>query len=178
MLLGTLARAPSGSRTRTSAMARQYAAATSWALVVFSIVKDQEHWVGIEPTSPRYEGGILPLDDQCLLSVGPVGIEPTSSGLRDRCITLSATVPVSRRGGSRSPGTDARRRSCVSVSIEVRATFSDFSYSRLSVVVLRIELSTTRLSAVSGQPALDYQPPSSREGGTRTHDLVFPKHAG
>ena len=33
-----------------------------------------------------------PLDDQCL-SVGPVGIEPTSSGLRDRCITLSATVP-------------------------------------------------------------------------------------
>ena len=36
--------------------------------------------------------GSLPLDDQCL-SVGPVGIEPTSSGLRDRCITLSATVP-------------------------------------------------------------------------------------
>ena len=34
----------------------------------------------------------LPLDDQCL-SVGPVGIEPTSSGLRDRCITVSATVP-------------------------------------------------------------------------------------
>jgi hypothetical protein len=30
--------------------------------------------------------------DQCL-SVGLVGIEPTSSGLRDRCITLSATVP-------------------------------------------------------------------------------------
>ena len=59
-----------------------------------------------------------PLDDQCLFlcgfwkaegrferpfkpssrrplsaEVGPVGIEPTSSGLRDRCITLSATVP-------------------------------------------------------------------------------------
>ena len=28
-----------------------------------------------------------------LSQVGPVGIEPTSSGLRDRCITLSATVP-------------------------------------------------------------------------------------
>ena len=26
--------------------------------------------------------------------VGPVGIEPTSSGLRNRCITLSATVPL------------------------------------------------------------------------------------
>ena len=25
--------------------------------------------------------------------MGPVGIEPTSSGLRDRCITVSATVP-------------------------------------------------------------------------------------
>jgi hypothetical protein len=34
----------------------------------------------------------LPLDDQCL-SVGPVGIEPTSSGLRNRRITMSATVP-------------------------------------------------------------------------------------
>ena len=28
------------------------------------------------------------------LQVGPVGIEPTSSGLRDRRITLSATVPI------------------------------------------------------------------------------------
>ena len=27
------------------------------------------------------------------LSVGPVGIEPTSAGLRDRCIALSATIP-------------------------------------------------------------------------------------
>ena len=42
----------------------------------------------------RFTGAVSwPLDDQCLLSVGPVGIEPTSSGLRDRCITLSATVP-------------------------------------------------------------------------------------
>ena len=65
------------------------------------IVKDhgcqgiQEHRVGIEPTSPRYDGGIFPLDDQCLLfvSVGPVRIELTSFGLRDRCITLSATIP-------------------------------------------------------------------------------------
>ena len=42
-----------------------------------------------------------PLDDPCL-SVGPVGIEPTSSGLRDRRITVSATVPCSRRGRSRT----------------------------------------------------------------------------
>lgn len=57
----------------------------------------KEHRVGIEPTSPRYDGGIFPLDDQCLLfvSVGPVRIELTSFGLRDRCITLSATIPES-----------------------------------------------------------------------------------
>jgi hypothetical protein len=38
----------------------------------------------------------LPLEDQCLcfVTVGPVGIEPTSAGLRDRCIALSATIPV------------------------------------------------------------------------------------
>ena len=55
----------------------------------------KEHRVGIEPTSPRYDGGIFPLDDQCLLfvSVGPVRIELTSFGLRDRRITLSATIP-------------------------------------------------------------------------------------
>ena len=48
----------------------------------------------------------------------------------------------------------------------------------LSVVALRIELSTTRLSAVSGQPALDYQIPSSRDGRTRTDDSVSPEHVG
>ena len=59
------------------------------------LTASKEHRVGIEPTSPRYDGGILPLDDQCLLkySVGPVRIELTSFGLRDRCITLSATIP-------------------------------------------------------------------------------------
>ncbi len=36
------------------------------------IVKDQnqEHRAGIEPASPRYDGGILPLEDQCLCSSG------------------------------------------------------------------------------------------------------------
>ena len=44
-------------------------------------------------------------------SVGSVGIEPTSTGLRVRCITLSATIPFvfclpSRRGRNRTSGTD------------------------------------------------------------------------
>ena len=46
------------------------------------------------------------------------------------------------------------------------------------MVALRIELSTTRLSAEYGPPALDYRLVFSREAGTRTQDLVFPKHAG
>ena len=38
--------------------------------------------------------------------VGPVGIEPTSAGLRDRCITLSAAVPSqsARRESNPRPG--------------------------------------------------------------------------
>ncbi len=33
--------------------------------------RSKEHQAGIEPTSPRYEGGILPLDDQCLSVAAP-----------------------------------------------------------------------------------------------------------
>ena len=66
------------------------------------IVKDQEHRVRIELTPPLYESGVIPLDHQCLcvlvFAVGPVGIEPTSFGLRDRCITLSATIPFDSIG--------------------------------------------------------------------------------
>jgi hypothetical protein len=55
-----------------------------------------KHRAGIEPAFPRYEGGVLPIDDQCLsrsAKVGSVGLEPTSLGLRDRHIALSATIP-------------------------------------------------------------------------------------
>ena len=43
-----------------------------------SKIKNQEHRAGIEPASPRYDGGILPLEDQCLFrfKVGPQGFEP------------------------------------------------------------------------------------------------------
>ena len=76
-------------------MARRQAAATSWARLHFhQIVKDQEHRAGLEPALPHYGCGVLAAERPVLvLSVGPVGIEPTSSGLRDRCIALSATIP-------------------------------------------------------------------------------------
>src|SRR5262245_59370108 len=53
-------RAPSGNRTRSSAMARQQAAVTSWALVEHNqIVREREHRAGLEPASPHYGCGVL-----------------------------------------------------------------------------------------------------------------------
>ena len=100
-------RAPSGSRTRTSALARRQAAATSWALG-WKPNCQRTQSTGRESNPRRRCTGAesSPLDHQCGCSVGPVGIEPTSSGLRDRCITLSATVPnqSARRELNHRPG--------------------------------------------------------------------------
>ena len=43
-----------------------------------------------------------PLDDQCSVSVGPEGLEPSPGGLRVRCAAASTLIPISRRGGSRT----------------------------------------------------------------------------
>ena len=75
-------KAPSGSRTHTSAMARQQATATSWAqkCITTKLSKinnaeaSKEHRAGIEPASPRYDGGVLPLDHQCLFQNVSSGI--------------------------------------------------------------------------------------------------------
>jgi hypothetical protein len=90
-------------------MARRQAAATSWALGWKPNCQRPKSTGWESNPRPRVTRAVSsPLDDQCL-SVGPVGIEPTSSGLRDRCITLSATVPCSRRGGSRTLGLELIR---------------------------------------------------------------------
>ncbi|VTT97267.1 unnamed protein product [Gemmataceae bacterium] len=49
-----LGRAPSGSRTHTSAMARRQAAATSWARS-----RPTEHPAGLAPATPPWEGGMF-----------------------------------------------------------------------------------------------------------------------
>ena len=60
---------------------------------------------GLEPSSPHYESGVFAARSPVLVfQVGPVGIEPTSSGLRDRCITLSATVPSKSARRESNPG--------------------------------------------------------------------------
>ena len=63
-------------------------------LVGSRIVKDHQSTRRDSNPRRRITGAVSsPLDDQCVCSVGLVGIEPTSSGLRVRCITLSATIP-------------------------------------------------------------------------------------
>ena len=151
-----------------------------------------------------------------------MGIEPTSSGLRDRCITLSATVPHQSARWELNPRPASYKDAALTV--ELRASESRAGGTRthtcrikspvccqlhhnpihgwayafvaswqhrvllscllLSVVALRIELSTTRLSAVSGQPALDYRAgrvPRSRtaRGGAakQSTPLLLPKQA-
>ena len=65
-------------------------------LVGNQVVKDRESTGRDSNPRRRITKAVSsPLDHRCLLlSVGLVGIEPTSSGLRDRCIALSATIPV------------------------------------------------------------------------------------
>ena len=74
--------------------------------------------------------------------------------------------------------TTPKCRPGVCVSIVSGPCFS----SSFPVVALRVELSATRLSAVSGQPALDYHcanvVSSSRDGRTRTCDPRAPKARG
>ena len=90
-------RAPSGSRTRTSAMARQQATATSWALGWKPNCQrpkyDQSTGRDSNPRR-RITGAVsLPLDDQCVGSVGPAGLEPAPAWLRARDAAANTLVP-------------------------------------------------------------------------------------
>jgi hypothetical protein len=115
-------------------MAKQQATATSWALrVLIELPKSQEHREGLEPSSPRDQrfasvpGAVSsPLDDQCLLSVGPEGLEPSPGGLRVRCAAASTLVPCCTRVGAegvepraptRSVGRDPYRRPALAVEL-------------------------------------------------------------
>ena len=148
--------------------------------------------------------------------VGLVGIEPTSSGLRDRCITLSATIPIqsarwesdprpasykdaalttelrasaSRAGGNRTHTCRIKSPVCCLLHYDPvlgRAyPFQSACVGHRSVPVVRScsgspESRTQRDLVISQVWTTGPRLPesSSREGGTRTHDLVFPKHAG
>ena len=106
-------------------------------------------------------------------------MNPRPATYKDAALTAELRASASRAGGNRthtvrikSPPCcllhhDPQRRSGVCVSIDVAATSRAPAFL-FPVVVLRIELSTTRVSAVSGPPALDYRfqpgtPESNRE---------------
>ncbi len=96
--------------------------------------------------------------------MGPKGLEPSPTGLKVRC---AAVTPRPRNVG--------RAYAFKPCLLHGRSS------SRL-VVALRVELSTTRLSAASGQPALDYHLPTSLslQSGRQDSNLRFraPKARG
>jgi hypothetical protein len=92
----------------------------------------REHQEGLEPSSPHYGCGILAAGRPVLfILVGPVGIEPTSSGLRDRCIALSATVPLQSARKESNPRPDPYKRPALTV--ELRAASSGAGGTRTRI---------------------------------------------
>lgn len=64
------------------------------AIECAELSKSQEHRAGVEPALPRYECGVLATGRPVrVVQVGPVGVEPTSTGLRDRCIAVICHNP-------------------------------------------------------------------------------------
>src|SRR6185369_17197292 len=93
-------------------MARQQAAATSWALrIAGRIVKDQNTGWDSNPRRRITGAESSPLDYQCLFhSVGSEGLEPSPTWLRARHAATSTLIPcscfVSRYSSARNVGAD------------------------------------------------------------------------
>jgi hypothetical protein len=92
----------------------------------------REHQEGLEPSSPHYGCGILAAGRPVLfILVGPVGIEPTSSGLRDRCIALSATVPLQSARKESNPRPDPYKRPALTVELRAAASGAGGTRTRI-----------------------------------------------
>jgi hypothetical protein len=90
-------RAPSENCTRVSCMASRWVTTTPWALVDLLSCQRAEHCARIELASLRYDGSILPLDEQCLLlvsSVGSEGLEPSPPWLRATYAAANTLIPL------------------------------------------------------------------------------------
>ena len=150
-----------------------------------------EHQERIELSSPRYEGGVLPLDDQCLLSsVGSLGLEPRPARLRAGDAAANTSIPFvcfSVRPVGFEPTPTRVKTGDAAVTprpqnwsgVCVSSGMSSTSFFLLVVEVVRggVEPATGDLS---DRHAHRYNtgPCSSRDGGTRTHDSVLPRHVG
>jgi hypothetical protein len=114
-------------------------------------------------------------------------LNPRPAPYKDAALTVELRASESRAGGNRTHS--GRLKVCCAAFTprphEVGRAYAFQSpsachrFSSLlfgdSVVALGIELSTTRLSAGFGQPALDYH--QSRAPRSRTETLLFPKQA-
>ena len=96
------------------------------ANVVCRIVKEPLRSTGRDSNPRRRITGAvsLPLDDQCLLSVGSEGLEPSPGGLRVRCAAASTLIPCSpfltRREWARresNPQSDPYKRPALTVEL-------------------------------------------------------------
>ena len=114
-------------------------------------------------------------------------LNPRPASYKDAALTVELRASESRAGGNRThsgrlkvccaaftPRPHEVGRAYAFQSLSARHCFVLLWFSN-SVVALRIELSATRLSAVSGQPALDYR--LSRAPRSRTENLLLPKQA-
>ena len=97
-------------------------------IAVPELSKSREHRVGLEPTSPPYEGGVLAAGRPVPASrVGPEGLEPSPNRLRAGRSAARTSVPIgiaSRPGRSR---TSAARLSAECSPVELQAVADRFS---------------------------------------------------
>ena len=112
-------------------------------LIPFSPLLTRREWARREsnPQSDPYKRPALTVE-----------LRAASGAERTRTFTFRIKSPVCSRYTT-TP--ECRPGVCVSI------VFGPCSCSLFPVVALRVELSTTRLSAVSGRPALDYHLPTS-----------------
>lgn len=189
---GCVARAPSGSRTRTTALARQQAAATSWVrLKANRIVKEQEHGVRLELTLPHYGCGILAAERPVLLSVGPEGLEPSPSWLRARHAATNTLIPRTELGPDGiEPSPGRLKVCCAAVTPRPRKRDVDrfeshraLHHDLLSRVTKSLGVESNHRCRLIRATCFRYTTercfsPSNRDGRNRTDFLVFPRHAG
>ena len=142
---------------------------------------------GLEPSPARLRAGdaaantLVPLIESARWELNP---RPAS--YKDAALTVELRASESRAGGTRTHTCRIKSPVCCQLHhnpmrgwayafVASRQHCAFLSCLRLPVVALRIELSTTRLSAVSGRPALDYR--WSRAPRSRTETLLLPKQA-
>ena len=129
-----------------------------------------EHRVGIEPTSPLTRAVSWPLDDQCETKAEGGRLKDEKARCRFDFLLHPDFIRFSGAGGNRTHS-GRLKVCCAAFTPRPREVGRAYAFQTpsasnhlalslsvvFSVVALGIELSTARLSAEHGQPALDYR---------------------